>query len=218
MEGFQSDSGWFGEWKAIFVTRQARELDIEVLSLLRSPDSIIGWTVANVAKRCEVDDTVPPILVQWLQQGLGEIPRWRIAHVLGAHPTRRSLEILLSLLDTDTDESVRYGTIRSIMELASRANPELRGQALEVILARVESIRRQPKIYEELRSSILLDRTPPNRDWFAFVTELIRAFFVVTDNTSERDLWRRYLSDAERLYLGRTAPEIEAGRFRRRQS
>ncbi len=218
VERFITAKEWFLKWKAIFITRQAIELQSDDLTLLKSPDSIIGWTVSNVAKRPKVDSELPQLLSHWLREELGETPRWRIAHVLGAYPTSTSLVMLRELLDADPDASVRYGTIRSIVELASRASQTLRSEVSDTIRSRVASIREQPKIYEELRSSLLLELAPPNREWFNFVAEVVRAFFIETDDTSERDLWRRCLSEAEHLYLDQTTPSDEARGARRRLS
>ena len=195
-----SNEEWFNEWRNLFQIRPDSELGIETLAAIRSPDSITGWTVANVAKRSILDERAIDLLRSWIDKERSATVRWRIAHVLGAKPKPTALETLLRLLDDDPDGSVRYGAIRSIIELAARADPGLRELAYDAVKARAEAITKQPRVSGELRTCLLVDSKAVEPEWLPFVANVVRALFIVIDNTSERDLWRRCLSEAEKLY------------------
>ena len=196
----ESSEPWFNKWKDLFRTGLVSELTIETLASIRMRDSITGWTVANVAKRSKVHAHTPYLLSDWVQDEPNATVRWRIAHVLGAFPTMRALETLVRLLDHDPDDSVRYGAIRSIVELASLAGQEIRNVAGEAIKVRSEVISKQPRIVAELRTCLLLETENAAPDWMLFVKQVVRAFFAEAESTSERDLWRRCLSNAEIQY------------------
>lgn len=114
------------------------------------------------------------------------------------------------MLDNDPDDSVRYGAIRSVIELAARADPELRNDVSEEVSARATPISEQPKISGELRRCLLVDANLVTPAWLSFVAEVVRSLFLAVDNTNERDLWRRCLGEAERLY-GRNGEEERRG-------
>lgn len=207
LDAIQSNDGWFADWKRLFQTTPDFRLSFETLASIRAPDSITGWTVANVAKRSLVDGNAPALLTEWIGDERSETVRWRIAHVLGALPTTTSLEALLVLLDHDNDDSVRYGAIRSIVELASRADPHLRNAVSVEVGERAARISDQPRIRGELRRCLLVDPEAVTSDWLSFVAEVVRSLFVAIDNTNERDLWRRCLSEAEKLYASNNREE-----------
>lgn len=196
----ESGEKWFLDWRSLFQAKPDSELSPQMLAEIRRPDSIIGWTMANVAKRTVVSEQSQGHLVDWIHDERDPTVRWRIAHVLGAFPNQTTLETLLGLLDNDTDGSVRYGAIRSIVELGARAERELRTIVCEHITRRAEAISKQPKISGELRTCLLMDKKAVPPDWLSFVAQIVRALFVVTDSTNERDLWRQCLGTAENLY------------------
>jgi hypothetical protein len=200
LNAIQSNEAWFNDWKGLFETESHSRLSIETLSSIRSLDSISGWTIANVAKRSIFQEGAPDALIGWLQGEANATIRWRIAHTLGACPTPAALDALLGLLDNDPDPYVRYGAIRSITEVAALANGELRQVILDAVAARADAISKQPKILGELRASLLMDAIMVPAEWLGFVRSIVRAMFVATDNTSERDLWRQCLNRAEELY------------------
>ena len=200
LDSVESEEGWFNEWKELFQTRSDSQLGTDTLETIRNLDSITGWTVANVAKRSRVAEGTPDQLVQWLKDEPNATVRWRIAHVLGAFPIQVSLEALLQLLDSDLDSSVRYGAIRSIVELAARGNKTFREVVSFAVDCRADAISGQPKISNELRTSLLQDADLVGEGWLSFVSAVVKALFVVNEDTLERDLWRGCLGMAETLY------------------
>jgi hypothetical protein len=200
LDAIQSTEGWFNDWRRLFRTQRVSTLSVDELSSIRSLDSIDGWTIANVAKRSTFAEDALNALIAWLRDEPNATIRWRIAHTLGACPSRTALNALLALLDDDVDIYVRYGAIRSIIELAVGANTELRKVVSDEVGGRAAAISGQPKILGELRACLLMDPLMVPAGWLDFAVNIIREMFIVTESTNERDLWRQCLNKAEELY------------------
>ncbi|TPL38883.1 HEAT repeat domain-containing protein [Mesorhizobium sp. B2-4-6] len=209
LTAIESAETWFNTWRGIFCLTAQSALGNETLSAIRAADSIVGWTVANVARRTILEVGTSGILASWLADEQNSTVRWRIAHVLGAVPDAVAAEKLFELLDSDPDGSVRYGAIRSIVELASRAEGELRKAVGDGIGGRASAISNQHKIAAELRSSLLLDPEVTSVDWLPFVAKVVRALFLSVESTADRDVWRRCLAEAERLYDSGEKPSAQ---------
>lgn len=200
LDAVESDAIWFNEWKSLFQQVEKTEVFGNLLAEIRSEDSIVGWTVANVARRVDGDEQITETLTEWLRDEQNPTVRWRIAHVLGALPTDSSLSALLELLDRDPDQDVRYGAIRSLVELSAAADQSLRERAGAALAARAPAISGQEKIARELRSCLLLDPSSAPVEWLDFVRTCVRSQFLESEKVSDRDLWRGCLNAAEDLY------------------
>ncbi|OJU15969.1 MULTISPECIES: HEAT repeat domain-containing protein [unclassified Sphingomonas] len=200
VDAIGSDVPWFNEWKEVFRISETQAIEPATLAKIIEDNSILGWTVANVAKRVVDRDWILPQLAQWLADSPNATVRWRIAHVLGAVPRQEALHCLQELVDNDPDEDVRYGATRSLVELATIAGPELREQARTAIAVRAQSISRSDRIARELRSSLLVDPSIAPAGWLFFVQACVQALFLATERLRERDLWRGCLNEAEKLY------------------
>lgn len=198
----QSDADWFVEWKAIFSSPETKRLNEEIVCLLGEDDSVKGWTVSNVIRR--YSDLDLDWIAEKLERLLSELPsptvRWRIAHVLGAMPNEQSKEMLLKLLDTDQDADVRYGAIRSLIEIAAAGSVTLRDRLASNIKDRAASIAEEAKISRELRACLLVDPRKAPENWLDFVKSCVRSQFQALDSIPEKDSWRGCLNMAERLY------------------
>lgn len=204
-----SDVVWFNEWKVVFRISETQAIEPATLAKIVEANSILGWTVANVAKRVVNGDWILPQLAEWLGGSPNATVRWRIAHVLGAIPDQEALHCLQELVDSDPDEDVRYGATRSLVELATIAGPELREEARTAIAERAQSISRSDRIARELRSSLLVAPSVAPAGWLSFVQACVQALFLATERLGERDLWRGCLNEAEKLYA--PAPIVVEG-------
>ena len=102
-----SDVPWFNEWKEVFRISETQAIEPVTLAKIIEDNSILGWTVANVAKRVTDTGWILPQLTGWLADFPNATVRWRIAHVLGAIPGQEALHCLRGLVDNDADEDVR---------------------------------------------------------------------------------------------------------------
>src|SRR6185369_16186165 len=112
-----------------FATPRGSALSDDDLAAIEHEDSLIGWTVANVAKRTTISESQAAMLRRLLQNAEDPIVRWRAAHVLGAHPSEDNVTALLDALN-DPYHWVRYGAVRSLIELAARSS-DLRPRIFE---------------------------------------------------------------------------------------
>lgn len=196
-----SDVAWFNEWKEVFRISETQAIEPATLAMITEDNSILGWTVANVAKRVADGGWILPQLAGWLRDSPNATVRWRIAHVLGAIAEQEALHGLRDLIDNDADEDVRYGAVRSLVELATIASPELRDEAKTVIAERAQPISMSDRVARELRSSLLVDPSFAPDDWLSFVRSCIQSLFLATERLEDRDLWRGCLNQAEKLYF-----------------
>lgn len=195
-----SQTPWFIAWKDLFCLAETGDVSQVTLAMIIEDDSIMGWTVANVAKRSADREWMLPHLIEWLQGDVSATVRWRIAHVLGSLRSSAALNQLLHLLDHDGDEDVKYGAVRSLVELAAIAEPPLRAEAGAAIVERAEAICSLDRVARELRSSLLIEPAAAPEGWLDFVRDCVKSQFLSTEKLGDRDLWRGCLNTAERLY------------------
>lgn len=129
------------EWLRLF-GQTAGPLPRTDLDLISSQNSLIGWTAANLARRSTLSaDDVSRVCTIYREnlgpQGRRSV-RWRAVHVLGAHPSEESVQLLTEALERDEYRWVAYGTARSLVEAASRLNNPRRQEVIDVIVRFVE--------------------------------------------------------------------------------
>lgn len=96
---------------------------------LISAEPLLGWATSNMLRRLRVDEAVYKILRRDYEQsknssGAGQKPanyRWRIVHAFGTAPAEQVGETLLAIaFDVSENRQVRYGALRSAIEVAAR--------------------------------------------------------------------------------------------------
>jgi HEAT repeat protein len=122
---------------------------------LKSPDSMVGWTAANVLKRTKVSLRALTF-VKALTKSLHPVVRWRAVHVLGSFPSSGNVGTVSRILVTDRDHWVRYGAVRSLVEMAALGTSEIRKSALSAIKRRLGIIRRDDRTLNELQSVLFI--------------------------------------------------------------
>jgi hypothetical protein len=196
----KSEKAWFKKWAALFVSPPEGQLADGDIERIREADSIYGWTVANVARRVRLTDQQLQVLREW-QADERPVVRWRIAHVLGSHPSDASAKALVELLRGDGDPDVKYGAVRSLVEVAARAEDEQIRQAVGTFLVEfAPALVPQKKVKEELRRALLLvrDRAPPS--WWGLIAAVAKSGYMAEDDPAEREAWRRYVDVASSRY------------------
>jgi hypothetical protein len=161
--------------------------------------------MANVARRMRLSEGQ----FDSLRNALIDAPstqRWRVVHLLGAFPTLENCSALLHSIDQDPDGSVKYGAARSLAEMASWGNLELRTRIIEEIKRRVEALGANTKIRDELARALVITPEAAPEGWGEVVAEVGRIFFQRADVPESRDRWRKYIVDAELRYGNRVSP------------
>lgn len=195
-----STSDWFQSWRSLFTDVSVRDISDLDLERLFSGDSVMGWTMANVARRLDMTVRVRRELVSKLLDA--EVPvRWRIAHVLGAFPTNSNSRVLLKLLDADESHLVRYGSLRSLVEMAARTgDPRLRSSVIRAIRQRIPTIDQIPRLKEELSRALVVDPLLAPPEWRKVVLSVAREFYLRTEDTAARDQWRAFAAESAARY------------------
>jgi hypothetical protein len=195
-----SDSNWFLQWRNLFVEREERDLTGTDIELLCSADSVIGWTMANVARRLTLPSTVRRRLINALANAARAI-RWRIVHVLGAFPSRPNFRILTDRFDKDEYNLVHYGALRSLVEMAARTGDESLRRGIErALLRRIRRINETPRLKLELTRALIVDAAIAPLEWRQFILRIAREFYLLTDDPADKDQWRIYVAEAESAY------------------
>jgi hypothetical protein len=191
-------SKWFQQWRDAFVDNSGRTLETGDIELICSDDSVLGWTMTNVSKRLRLGKSGPQLRSK--VDGASPTVRWRIAHILGAFPSTENQNVLLSLLEGDKDDDVRYGAVRSLAELAWRSKDDGRSEVVDSLLARAALINESTKLREELARALIIDENLAPQGWKSVVLRFAREFFARTEDPMARDHWRMYVADARARY------------------
>jgi hypothetical protein len=185
------------DWSDIYLERAGLKLLIDRLR----GQALTGWMASNVLRRHPLDADTEKEIVNLTRSG-ERVVRWRAVHVLGANPTERSLEALLGRLDRDLWEWVRYGSIRSIVEIAARSE-DLRERALQSVRERLDKIVKHPRLRKELEDALLLQEPPSG--WVEAVAPIVEDLWAMAPTVHDQDHWRRV---GHRIELSAT-PEDE---------
>lgn len=175
----------FEAWKHVFLI----DADIrEIVVKLEDIDSVLGWTAANALKRAALaDDEQGRIRDLLLNGAAASVVRWRAAHVLGAFPSRPNVDGLLRVLRGEAPVQVRYGALRSLIEIAARAPGDLRELVLVTVEAVVGNV--EPELKNEFASAIQIRRPPPG--WANLVTAILGKLSEDEKSLEKRDEYAR---------------------------
>lgn len=186
----------FMAWKQIFLLPTNAKVELDQLETVRDADSVIGWTMSNVARRTRVSNRDIDQICKWTDSPNATI-RWRIVHVLGAYPIGPAIKTLRKLLIEDPESDVRYGSVRSLVELAARGGEQVRSVVQEILLELRDNINTEPRVRKELRNSLLIDRSVVQEGWVSFATNVIRTFYALAADADEQNRWRTCLRNVE---------------------
>lgn len=185
-----SKADWFRNWRELYIRPKGSNAEEGDLQRLADEDSVVGWTSSNVLKRLKLSSD-QQANVRKLLAAPKTVIRWRAAHVLGAFPSEENLDGLLSALG-DEDVWVRYGAIRSLVELALRSH-ELSGRIFNEIFNRVDLISSNRIIVEEFQRAVLVpeDIRPPK--WRDLVLPVAATLQARAETQERMEEWNRVL-------------------------
>jgi hypothetical protein len=200
-----SQEPWFRKWITLFcqpVDSSARD----TLEMLDDKD-VFGWTAANVLRRQRLTKQELGKVASLLRHAPHATLRWRAAHVLGAFPTAEHTTLLLAHLKGDADEWVKYGCVRSLLEIAVR-DRSLRTRIIDSICQRAAAIQedaQDAQALKELQASLFVqEQAAPHEwtkaDWKAAITPLVETFHDAAPTEAARERWQRTAYELRRLY------------------
>ena len=190
------DSGLFDRWKILFTLPTGGAAPKEVVDAVEADDSIIGWTAANVLKRLAIETDQVDRIVHMSYHGRAVI-RWRACHVMGSAFKEKFRRALLDRVTNDPDENVRYGAIRSLIELSSHSS-ELAGRLVEDLGPLLDKIAESPRVMTELTRAVFLSPGYMPDNWSMEISRLFYARADRATDTVEMEAWSKLSSDLRR--------------------
>jgi hypothetical protein len=194
MSGLSGETSDFAAWLRLFTVPVGEELTEDDLSSIGQDDSLMGWTVANVAKRARLSGRQLAWLRRLLSSSEEATVRWRVVHALGAHPTPEDVEILFEVLDDDY-HWVRYGAVRSLVEIAARSS-DLREGIFTRLRREVQNRRDDSWTIRQVGRSVLLREPPPG--WAEVAGLLIEDLWAAAETRESQDSWRSIAYELKR--------------------
>ncbi len=154
INGMESKSQLFGDWKQLFTIKRDSKINEETLNLIKSDNSLIGWTASNVLRECDLDGENQKHLQIIFDSSDADDPkqntrRWRIVHTLGKCPTEENKKLLFTALEKDPYHWVRYGAARALVEMAAVTDD---GSLRKDILDRIGAM--APELSKNIRDEI----------------------------------------------------------------
>ncbi|MGW9169749.1 HEAT repeat domain-containing protein, partial [Agromyces sp. NPDC055657] len=165
-------------------SKQSTVSDVDVLA---SEDSVLGWTMSNVVRRSPISKKVEQELAHLASESKRDVVRWRAVHALGVAPTSTAVTALFNSLDTDKSTWVRYGSIRSLAEIAL-SSEKLKDRVLNGLANRVPELRTVPQLTRELEH-VLLPAGPPS-GWADDSAVVVEQLWAKSTSVEEQDRWR----------------------------
>jgi hypothetical protein len=191
---YKSEQPWFVDWQKLYVHPRGSAAHADELALLGSVDSILGWTAANVLRRLSVTEPQLVEIRQMARAATSHAQRWRCVHVLGTFPSEENLSLLLDRLDSDENEWVMYGSLRSLMEIAARSIA-LRPSVFRALGERTHLLETRPRLRDEFTRAVFASHIEGKDTWLMGVGKIIRELAVRTSDSREFDKWLRLGDD-----------------------
>ncbi|WP_298991811.1 HEAT repeat domain-containing protein [uncultured Pseudokineococcus sp.] len=125
---------WAAAWLNLFTSKGS--VTGEQTAQLESEVGIVGWAASNTVRRLEPSKRHTPAIIGLLQAHADQTVRWRAAHALAGSNAKDAVKALFSAVANDREQTwVRYGALRSLLEIAARRG----GRAMYQILRQLAS-------------------------------------------------------------------------------
>ncbi len=199
VEGRRYEVPEFMSWRRLFTKRTNEKASADEIELITAADSVIGWTVANVLKRCKVSTAQQSRLLD-ISRTASPTVRWRIAHAIGSHPSSINMEFLVSLIESDEDRWVRYGAVRSLLEMAALGSMTLRERIFAVLRTRINRLSLDGKIQGQLRRSLFIRKEKAPPDWARLAFGVMTLLYDSAATPKDRSRLEQQALDVKREY------------------
>jgi len=201
-----SESEIFNKWRGLFTLKSDQVALDETVQVLTHENSMIGWTAANVLKRLKLTNSqiAAVISATWHER---PVVRWRAVHAMGGFTMDDFIDALFYRLKQDPDESVRYGAIRSLIEIASR-DANILSRIVSGIIDHLDAITVSSRVLNELTRAVFLSEgcAPPN-----WSDEMSRVFYELMERANDTTEIERWSKLASRVRIHhRVLPKLAA--------
>ncbi|WP_392960143.1 NACHT domain-containing protein [Streptomyces sp. LN245] len=193
-----SDEDWFVQWRrtlGLSADHAGRE---ENLQLLAGDNPVMGWAVSNAAKRWSLNEADLRQLRAIYRSTSNTDIRWRVVHSLGAFRSSANTTLLFEALDKERGEWVRYGAIRSLVELAIEGTPDERRLVLEGLRDRLGALTNRLQL--KLGEAVFVSHPPEG--WATAVGPLLYEAATRQQHVVDIDRWRVLIRQFENYERG----------------
>jgi hypothetical protein len=200
VEKIESEKDWFREWQRLFTRKSRTIVRDRDLELLKSDDSILGWTAANVFRRLKLGAKELGEVRHLASSAKTGTIRWRAVHVLGASPSAENERVLLERLRSDVYEWVKYGALRSLMEMAA-SSAALRKEILGAVSREADLIASTERLKSEFSRAAKANVSKKDADdWTAELGRVVRALADRSRNENDLEGWARLSRELAEKY------------------
>lgn len=176
---------WWADWCDAFAGSSASTK----ISFLDNDDQILAWTAANALAVFDLDASSEEAILRFTEPSSSDVARWRATHALQGSRSMRTARVLLDAFLHDPEEWVRYGALRSTLQIASRLES---ADDRFVLCAEVAQVGSQ--IYASQRWVREIERAArvknPPSDWPEAFGTIIEAMWSLSGSVQEEDRWR----------------------------
>lgn len=116
--------------------------------------------------------------------------RWRIVHALGKFNNKENVTVLFNALRKDPYHWVRYGAIRSLVEIAANSE-ELRENILEELSKDLETL--HPNLLDEMAKTASYRNA--KGDWQEKFLPLLEKVKKLDNDTSHTEKWENVIKE-----------------------
>lgn len=159
-------STWFAVWRDLFTRSFNSPASPDDIRLLSAPDSVLGWTSANVLRRLNCTENQQRE-IRGFTTSKDFTVAWRAVHVLGAYPTEANRVALVQSLASDSTH-VRFGATRSLVEMGALGGGEFASQVFHSIAENIPLIRSSPSSLTEFERALFVDTRATGMDTCCF--------------------------------------------------
>lgn len=164
-----------------------------LLRLVAEGEPLAAWTCAAVLRRGLVSPTAVSALMLLVRHE-DAVVRWRAAHVLGKAEHGRELVVpaLAQLVANDEPEFVKFGALRSLVEIAARSGEsDLRLLVRHAIQESSASVGVSVRLSTQLRRLLLISSSSSPAGWAEFTAPIIEQLLIHSSSVTAQDVWRR---------------------------
>lgn len=180
-------------WQKLFVIPQGTPCPDKDIKALSAEDSVLGWTSANVVKRLVISNDQAKEIVDMSHNG-PPVVRWRAAHVMGGFAKKDFVKSLLDRIDEDDNIYGKYGSIRSLIEIASRSE-SLAKESVIKLTKRVSKIAAEPKLLGEIASSVFISKNAIRKGWTMTLLPLFYKIMDQYESVEDIEKWSNISSE-----------------------
>ena len=191
-------SNWFPEWQQLFTRKLGCPAETQDIIGLAASDSVIGWTASNVLRRLTLSGSQVAEIRAFLDLPNATV-QWRAVHVLGVYPSEDNCVSLFACLAGEST-NVRFGAIRSLVEMAARGSVEFSNRVFSEIAGRVAMLRSHSTTLAEFERAIFVQPDKAPAGWTRAASMALIALQETSVGVEERDRWDQALSKMVNTY------------------